>query len=200
MRLREGQVAPGFDLFDIYGRRVALNWYLGRSVLVSFHRAAVCPLCNLRLAHLIRRAPAYRRAGLEIIAFFESTPSRAHHYLDRQRAPFPIIADLNHDAYAEYGLESSFWGAVWARLTRFGGYSEAARLRVGGGVLENITQMDGKFGRLPGDFLIGPDGRVRLAYYGHDAGDFLLFRDLEVAAFGTPLSETYVTAPAFYRA
>lgn len=200
MRLREGQVAPGFDMWDIYGRRATLNAYAGRSVLVSFHRAAVCPLCNLRLAHLIRRAPAYRRAGLEVISFFESAPVRAHHYLDRQRAPFPIIADLTHDAYTEYGLESSFWGAAWARLTRFGEYREAARLQVGGGVLENVTQMDGKFGRLPGDFLVGPDGRIRLAYYGRDAGDFLLFRDLESAAFGAPLPESYVSAPALYRA
>jgi hypothetical protein len=76
MRLREGQLAPDFDVTDIYGRRVALERYRGRLTLLSFHRAAVCPLCNLRLAHLIRRAPAYRRAGLEIIAFFESSPAR----------------------------------------------------------------------------------------------------------------------------
>ena len=57
--------------------------------------------------------------------------------------------------------------------------------------------MDGKLARLPGDFLIGPDGRVRLAHYGRDAGDFLMFRDLEMAAFGAPLEERLVAqAPA----
>jgi hypothetical protein len=49
--------------------------------------------------------------------------------------------------------------------------------------------MDGRFGRLPGDFLVGPDGRIGLVYYGRDAGDFLLFRDLERAAFGAPMSD-----------
>lgn len=189
MRLRAGQFAPDFDVSDIYGRRVALERYRGRLTLLSFHRAAVCPLCNLRLAHLIRRAPAYRRAGMEIIAFFESSTVRAHYYLDRQRAPFPIIADPSREVYIRYGLESSFLGAAWARMTRWGGYREAAQLGVGGSVIENITRMDGRFGRLPGDFLVGPDGRIALTYYGRDAGDFLLFRDLERAAFGAPMSE-----------
>ena len=192
MRLREGQLAPDFDTGDIYGRRVMLERYRGRLTLLSFHRAAVCPLCNLRLAHLIRRADAYRRAGLEIIAVFESSPARAHHYLDRQRAPFPIIADLDHELYTQYGLESSFFGAAWARLMRTGMYREAARLRIGGSIIENVTRMDGRFGRLPGDFLIGPDGRIRLVFYGRDAGDFLLFSDLERAAFGGPMPDTQI--------
>jgi hypothetical protein len=34
-------------------------------------------------------------------------------------------------------------------------------------------QVDGRFGRLPADFLIDPGGRILLAYYGLDLGDFL---------------------------
>ncbi|HEX9035689.1 MAG TPA: peroxiredoxin-like family protein [Ktedonobacterales bacterium] len=189
MKVREGQVAPDFDMLDIYGRRVRLGDYRGRSVLVTFNRAAVCPLCNLRVAHLIRRYPAYHRAGLDVIAFFESSPQRAHQYLDRQRAPFPIVADLGREVYSRYGLESSLFGALWALLTRRSMYREAARLNVGGGMVANLTAMDGRMGGLPGDFLVGPDGRTRLSYYGRDAGDFLLFRDLELAAFGARVPE-----------
>ena len=187
MKLRTGQFAPDFTVEDITGRRVSLERYRGRSVLVSFNRAAVCPLCNLRTAHLIRRYPAYQRAGLEVISFFESSPQRTHTYLDRQRAPFPIIAGPQYEVYTQYGLESSLFGAVRAFLGRRWMYREAARLKIGGGLIENFTRMDGRMGRLPGDFLIGPDGRIRYAYYGRDAGDFPLFRDLELAAFGAPL-------------
>lgn len=196
MKLREGQVAPLFDLTDIYGRQVSLANYLGRSVLISFNRAAVCPFCNLRTWHLIRRYPAYQRAGLEVIAFFESSPERAHFYLDRQRAPYPIIADREHRVYGRYGLGSSLFGGLWALLTRQAAFSDAAARGVGVGLVENVTRMDGRMGRLPGDFLIGPDGRVRLAYYGRDAGDFLLFSDLERVAFGAPLPESSVTSPS----
>lgn len=180
---------------DLYGRRVSLANYLGRSVLLSFHRAAVCPLCNLRMWHLIRRYPVYQRAGLEVITFFESAPDRAHYYLDRQRAPFPIIADRDNNVYGRYGLGSSLLGVAWAFMTRRSMYREAARLAIGGSTVENVTHMDGRMGRLPGDFVIGPDGRVRLAYYGRDPGDFMLFSDLERVAFGAPLPEDAMGLP-----
>ncbi|HZC04443.1 MAG TPA: redoxin domain-containing protein [Ktedonobacterales bacterium] len=192
-------MAPSFTMPDISGRRVALEAYRGRSVLLSFNRAAVCPLCNVRTYHLIRRYPVYQQMGLNVIAFFESSPERAHFYLDRLQAPYPIVTDQGHIVYDTYGLGASFPGGLWALLTRRGVYREASRLRLGAGqnLWENLWRMDGNLSRLPGDFLIGPDGRVQLAYYGRDAGDFLTFRALEAAVFGAPLDEGLVAqAPA----
>lgn len=195
MKLRRGQTAPEFVVRDILGRTVALADYRGSNVLVTFNRAAVCPLCNVRTYHLIRRYPIYQRFGLGVIAFFESSPERAHSYLDRFRSPYPIVANLSHSVYDEYGLESSFLGGLRALFGRRSVYREADTLRLGSGsnLVENILRMDGKMSRLPGDFLIGPDGRIKLAYYGHDAGDFLLFSDLETAAFGAPVDERLIT-------
>jgi len=194
MKLRQGQYAPTFATRDLYGRPLSLEAYRGQMVLISFNRAAVCPLCNVRTYHLMRRYPLYQRMGLNLIAFFESSPERAHFYLDRLQAPYPIVADRDHLVYDAYGLGASFLGGMWALLTRRGVYREASRLRLGAGanLWENTVKMDGKLARLPGDFLIGPDGRVRLAHYGRDAGDFLMFRDLEIAAFGAPLDERLV--------
>lgn len=194
MRLRRGQFAPDFAARDIFGRAVSVSEYRGSNVLVTFNRAAVCPLCNVRTYHLMRRYPIYQRFGLEIIAFFESSPERAHFYLDRLQPPYPIIADLQHRVYDLYGLEASFLGGLRALLGRRSVYREADKLRLGSGsnLLENLSRMDGTAARMPGDFLIGPDGRVKLAYYGHDAGDFLLFRDLETAAFGAPMDEQLI--------
>ncbi len=202
MKLRTGQLAPSFAMRDLYGRPTSLDAYRGQSVLISFNRAAVCPLCNVRTYHLIRRYPLYQRMGLNLIAFFESSPERAHDYLDRLQAPYPVVADRSHEVYDAYGLGASFLGAMWALLRRRDVYREASHLHLGAGMnlLENTLKMDGKLARLPGDFLIGPDGRVRLAHYGRDAGDFLMFRDLEIAAFGAPLDERLVeqaAAPRF---
>ena len=179
MRLKAGQQAPRFEAQDLFGRRVSLADYRGKTLLLSFYRAAVCPLCNMRTAQLVDRYPAYQRRGLSIIAFFESSPAYTHRYLDRLRVPFPVIADLECTVYALYGLESSWLGAAWARLFRGATYREAARRHIGGNIIENVFRMDGRFGRLPGDFLIGPDLRIRTAYYGRDAGDFMLLSELE---------------------
>ncbi len=194
MKLRRGQIAPDFAVRDIFGRAVSLADYRGSNVLVTFNRAAVCPLCNVRTYHLIRRYPIYQRFGLGIIAFFESSPERTHFYLDRLQSPYPIVADLKHSVYDDYGLDSSFLGGLRALFGRRSVYREADTLNLGSGsnLAENVFRMDGKMSRLPGDFLIGPDGRIKLAYYGHDAGDFLLFSDLETAAFGAPVDERLI--------
>jgi peroxiredoxin len=179
MKLRPGQMAPIFTEIDLYGRRVSLVDYANVRVLLSFFRAAVCPLCNLRLAQLIQRYPLYQRQGLYAIAFFESGPEYGHRYLDRQQAPFPLIAGLGSAIYEQYGLESSFWSAVYARLTRWSQYRGAARLGVGGNALQNVYQMDGRFGRLPADVLLDPGLIVRRAYYARDPGDFMLFSEVD---------------------
>ena len=75
MRLRVGELAPLFDVVDLYGRRFSLSASYGHPVLLTFYRSAVCPLCNIRLAYLLRRARAYQNAGLSIVAFFESSPA-----------------------------------------------------------------------------------------------------------------------------
>jgi thioredoxin-dependent peroxiredoxin len=179
MRLKTGQPAPGFMLRDMYDRTVSLSQYWGRKVLLSFYRASVCPLCNLRLHYLIDRYDDYRRRGLEMIVFFESSPEMTRHYIERQRPPFPIIPDLGRLAYALYGMESSLFGAAKARLSRLSQYREAAHYHIGGNFWQNIIHMDGVFGRKPADFLLTADLRVDTAYYGRDAGDFMPFREID---------------------
>src|SRR5262249_44469614 len=78
------------------------------------------------------------------------------------------------------------WGVIKARLTRGSVYREAARKRIGGNPYYNIKHMDGSFNRMPADFIIGPDMRIRFAHYGRDAGDFAMFSQLD-ACFDTLL-------------
>jgi thioredoxin-dependent peroxiredoxin len=49
MRLRIGHVPPLFARRDLSGRQINLARYAGRWVLLSFYRAAACPLCSLRM-------------------------------------------------------------------------------------------------------------------------------------------------------
>ena len=179
MRLRQGQFAPFFDVRDIYGRQVRLENYYGYKVLISFHRAAVCPLCNMRTYHMIQRYPQYQARGMAVISFWDSTPQQARHYLDRLHAPYPIIADREHAVYARYGLESSLFGALRARIMRNTVYREAAQKHLGERSPIDAILAGRSLGRLPGDFLLSPGLRIARAYYGHDSGDFMLFSEID---------------------
>jgi thioredoxin-dependent peroxiredoxin len=176
MRLQVGQPAPMFTAVDLYGRRGSLAQYAGTHVLLSFYRFAACPLCDLRMWHLIRRYAEYRQRGLNIIAFVESAPDKAHWYLDRLQAPFPIIPDPKATVYAMYGLEKDPLAVPRSLVGRRPSLREASQLKLGSWRLRDL---DGAFGRLPADFVIGPDQRIEVAYYGKDSGDFLLFDDID---------------------
>jgi peroxiredoxin len=179
MRLEVGQQAPLFDVIDLDGRRLRLADYRGTRVLLSFYRTAVCPLCDLRLGHLIDRAVSYRRQGLALLGFFESSPELTREYVGRMRAPFPVVPDRERKVYDLYGLESSLLGVVRARLIRGAEYREAAAHEFGAWRVRNLARIGGRFGRMPAEFLLGPDLRIRRAYYGHDSGDFMLFTEID---------------------
>jgi peroxiredoxin len=179
MRLRAGEIAPHFDMLDLQGRWISLSNYYGRPLLLTFFRSAVCPLCNMRLWHLLQRYPTYRQQGLRVIAFFESTPEYAYEYLERFQAPFPLIPDPDAVIYARYGLRTSMFGTARGTMRR-GVYREARRRGLGDWrLLAGFFAMDGKKFRMPADFLLDADLRIRSAHYGRDSGDFLLFSELE---------------------
>jgi peroxiredoxin len=179
MRLKAGQDAPLFVVQDIYGRRISLAAYTGSKVMLSFHRAAVCPLCNVRLSHLIYRYPQYQARGMNVIAFFESSLDKAREYLDRLQCPFPIVADLQRQTYSLYGLETSWLGTLRGTLRR-SVYREARRQHLGiPPLLPGFFAVDGRKFRLPAEFLLGPDLRIRRAFYAKDSGDFLPFSELD---------------------
>jgi peroxiredoxin len=179
VKLKVGQVAPAFTAPDLDGRPRRLAEFRGRTILLSMYRAAACPLCNVRASVLINRYTTYQRTGVQLLAFFESSPDAAHRYLDRLQAPFPILLDPTGTIYQTYGLGTSWFGAAYARLFRGPVYREARRLRIGADFIRNITDIDGHFARLPAEFVIGPDQRIRAAYYGRDPGDFMRIAQLD---------------------
>lgn len=174
VRLKIDRPAPIFACDDAYGRSVNLTQYAGYNVLLSFYRAAVCPLCNLRFLHIADRYAEYSRQGLAVIAFFESSPETVRYYLDRHQPPFPVIADPSRTFYKLYGLESSPLGAMWGALRRGAQYREAKGRHAGGNSrFLDVFQMDGNPFRMPAEFMLRPDLSVGMTYYGRDAGDFM---------------------------
>jgi thioredoxin-dependent peroxiredoxin len=183
MQLLVGQKAPDFVVADLYGNRIALEEYRGVCLLLSFYRFAVCPVCNIRMWRLSQHVDAYRRRGLHFVACIESSAENTHFYLDRLNYPFPMIPALGGSLYDAYGLTSSALRVLKGMAVHADIYLNAARKHLGGW---NILRFDGEFGRLPADFLIGPDGRLLLAYYGRDHGDFLPLDQLDLYLRATP--------------
>jgi peroxiredoxin Q/BCP len=172
MRLSAGQKALAFDTTDIFGKKIALNETLHQKILLSFFRYASCPLCNLRVNHLIRNFEKMSASGLTVIAIFQSPIESIRTYVGKQDAPFQIIADPHQLLYKKYGVTGSMLGMLKSSL-RIKDISQSFSL----GFLPG--KIEGSFTMVPADFLIDKNFVINTAFYGKDLGDHLPFDNID---------------------
>ena len=184
MSLRAGDPAPLFTVRDLLGRTIALRECLGSPTMLALYRSAPCPLCNLRLWHLLRRHMRLYNYVLRLAVFFDSEPQHAHAYLDRFATNVPLIADRGQGVYDLYQPHSSLPTALLTRFRRRRTYEEARAAGVGARTFaENIGAFDGDLGLLPAEFLLTPTLPIARAHYGKDTGDFLPFTEIDAFVF-----------------
>lgn len=174
MRLESGDKAVSFAAETIHGEKISLERYAGKPLLLIFHRYASCPMCNLRLRDFAKHYPRLHERGLEVVAFFHSPARNILRNAGKQDYPFPLVADPKFNVYRSYGVETSWlrfflsmllpsFYVDWIRSMRYGFW---------GGV-------DWQMGKMPADFLIGPDGHIRKTHYGREIGDHMAVEDVE---------------------
>jgi peroxiredoxin len=166
MRIQPGQPARNFTSEDISGNAITLNDCAGRHVMLSFYRYAACPLCNLRVHHLIQQHQTFFERNLNFVAVFQSPRESIRRHVGKQDIPFPVIADPERNLYRLYGVESSWSGFIRGSL-RLPTVASALMKGFFPGKMEGVKST------VPADFLIGPDLTVQVAYYGSDIADHL---------------------------
>ncbi|MDD2951291.1 MAG: redoxin domain-containing protein [Sulfuricurvum sp.] len=173
-RLEEWKSAPWFKMRSFQGDDINLDAYRGRYVLLSFYRYASCPFCNLRVHESIQKNDYFRSLGLEMIAVFQSPDDKLAEYVGKQPLNYPIIGDPDLQLYRLYRVETSWIGLLKAFLFRPHKILTSVFLRgFFPGSIENEIQ------RLPADFLINPQGKIEIAYYGKDIGDHIAYETIE---------------------
>ncbi|MHB9018248.1 MAG: peroxiredoxin family protein [Burkholderiales bacterium] len=161
-------MAPDFSGYDMLNRPIRLCDYRGHWLMLSFYRYASCPLCNLRVHDLSRRYMAWQSQGLQMLAVFQSPPDKLRQYTGRQETPFPLMPDPEQRLYTKYRVKNSWAGFLKAWLTRL---PEIGRSVFGHRFFPG--SVEGGIHRIPADFIINPEGRIVIAYYGRDIGDHL---------------------------
>jgi thioredoxin-dependent peroxiredoxin len=179
MRIQSGTPAPKFQTEDVFARVVKqpetssdhLKWRL-----LSFLRNGACAICNLWVHQLIEHYPNLQRAGLEVIAVFESPLEGIRQSVGRQDAPFPIIVDSNAVLYTLYGVETS--EEKVAQTMQMPETQTTIQETANQGFA--LTPEEGSnFYRIPADFLIDPNGIVRCAHYAEHLSDHLPLGEIE---------------------
>ncbi len=178
MRLQSGQMAPTFQVIDVRTNEVLkLEDFKGSKLLLSFHRYAACPMCNLHIHELSKAYPELSSRGLKVIAIFRSSAQRTLEQYGAREIPFPIAVDIGLNAYRAYGIEYSTLGMLLSFIHPRGLIATLKGFFPG--------KIDGDVRTLPADFLIDEDQRICEIYYSSNITQHLPLRKIRQFAGAT---------------
>jgi peroxiredoxin len=105
-----GQEAPGFILNDLAGKKISLESFIGRPVLLNFW-ATWCPYCRKERSHLNDLHRKYKDKGLVILSIStDRSLNKLQQYMEKTPADFIVLSDSEGSVSSSYnimGLPSS---------------------------------------------------------------------------------------------
>lgn len=124
--------------------------------------------------------PAIQTAGATVLAITFESQDHTRNFIARQELPFPFALDPARDSYAAYGLQRG--GAMQLSLNPgVAAKTIAIGLRNPGHLAYLAEGPQHDYKQLGGDFVVGPDGRLRYAKASLNAADFAPLADLLAA-------------------
>jgi peroxiredoxin Q/BCP len=176
MSLVKNDLAPVFNLKDVYGRMINLADYANKKVFLGFFRHAGCPFCNLRVHTLSKAYEELRALGLEMIFFFESKEQVIlRSSFHRGVSPIPIISDPEKKWYHAYGLESSGSKAAISHVTSFVQTTIKAKSL---GLPVHMMADGESFKTMPAEFLLDKGLVIKRVHYSERLNDRLEVSDI----------------------
>jgi peroxiredoxin len=161
-----GEPAPSFALKGPRGNTVALADLLRAGpVVLTFYRGAWCPYCNLQLREYQAMLPELKKLGATLVAVSPQTPDHSLSVTEKNDLAFPVLSDPHNEVARSYGLVFKVAGDLVDTYKNVG---------------SDLVKYNGDDSwelPAPGTFVIGRDGKIRLAFVD---GDYT--RRLEPAA------------------
>lgn len=135
-RLEPGDVAPPFDLINQDERRVRLEDFSSKRLLLYFYPKDDTPGCTTEARQFQDLAGDFKRAGVVVVGVSPDGPESHRRFRERHGLRFDLLSDPGHEVAEAYG--------AWGEKVRYGKTS---------------------LGIIRSTFLIGPDARVAARWY-----------------------------------
>ncbi len=110
--ISEGKKAPGFSLEDASGRRVALEDFRGRDLVVYFYPRDNTPGCTKEACGFRDLWGDFQRAGVAVIGISPDSPASHGKFAAQHRLPFPLLSDPDRKVMQRWGAygEKTMYG------------------------------------------------------------------------------------------
>jgi peroxiredoxin Q/BCP len=149
--------AGDFTATTIEGKTFHLSDLKGRKIFLAFYRNGACAMCNLRVHELSLRQKDFDKAGIEMVAVFESSIEDMKPYVGKQQLGFTLLSDPGGKIYEMYGVTNS--PELVNQVVTSG--SAASRIAEADQAGFKLTPQEGSnFFRIPADVLIDKDFNI----------------------------------------
>jgi peroxiredoxin Q/BCP len=104
--IKEGRKAPSFTLPDAAGRRVSLDDYKGRDVVVYFYPRDDTPGCTKEACGFRDLNKELQRAGVVVLGVSADSADSHTKFATKYKLPFPLLSDPERKVMEAWGA----WG------------------------------------------------------------------------------------------
>ncbi len=164
--LQVGDAAPDFELLDSSGNKVRLSsfWSSGPALLL-FWRHYGCSCGRERAARLQSEYPKYLELGANVVVIGQGEPARAAAYAEKNKIASPVLCDPTFIVYQAYDLLEGKPSQIL-----FDAPDEYLQCDLEAGKQLQDSRHDTERAavdspwQLPGEFVVGKNGVILLAY------------------------------------
>jgi peroxiredoxin len=103
MSVQVGQPAPSFSLYDSEKKKVTLEDFKGKNVLLLFFPQAFTGTCTKELCSTRDNIALYDQVNAQVLAISVDSLFTLARYKDDQQLNFPLLSDFNKDVSRNYG-------------------------------------------------------------------------------------------------
>ena len=102
MSLTVGQKAPAFSLYDSEKKKVNLDDFKGKNVLLLFFPQAFTGTCTKELCSTRDNIALYEQVNAQVLAISVDSLFTLARYKDDQQLNFPLLSDFNKEVSKAY--------------------------------------------------------------------------------------------------
>ena len=118
--LREGDLAPDFELETDAGGRFRLSELKGKSVVLYFYPKADTTGCTKEACDFRDSMPDLSTKGAAVFGISPDKPSKQSNFKHKYDLPFTLLCDVDHEVAQAYGVwkEKSMYGRSYMGIER----------------------------------------------------------------------------------
>jgi thioredoxin-dependent peroxiredoxin len=118
--VKQGEMAPEFEVDADDGSRVRLSSLRGRKVVLFFYPKADTPGCTTEACEFRDVAPALEQEGAAVLGISPDPVKKVRKFREKYALPYRLLADEDHAVAEAYGVwkEKSMYGRKYMGAER----------------------------------------------------------------------------------